>query len=389
MTSALARVEAQIAKQTNSAEYITVKAPGRVNLIGEHTDYNAGFVLPCAIDFSTYVAAKARADGQVQVTAIDNNNAQVQFAVHGGFTTDPDNPWSHYVRAVVQIMIDHGYPIAGADLILSGDIPQGAGLSSSASLCVAVCCAFDSLFELALQPLTMACISQEAENKYVGCQCGIMDQMASAMSCDGHASFIDCQSLELQAIRVPKELAVFIVDSGIQRGLVDTHYNQRRLDCERACSQLGIESLRTLDLETLLTHAPRLDELALRRARHVVTENQRVLQLVAAFEQCDHTALSSIMSESHRSMQQDFEITVPAIDALVHSIQRHLNHNGGARMTGGGFGGCIVILCHASYREGLESIVLPQYQNMTGYRASLYQCKPRGGVTIITPQATN
>lgn len=230
---------------------LQVQAPGRVNLIGEHTDYNDGFVLPCAIDFGTCVAARPRDDDQVQIVAADCDGAIDRFCVGTAIPHHEHAAWANYARGMVQMLAARGLALRGADLAVAGDVPQGAGLSSSASFEVAIGQAFKSLQGLALDPTELALTAQRAENEFVGCNCGIMDQLISARGQAGHALLIDCRSLDAEPVRLPPDLAVMIVHSRVKRGLVDSEYNTRRRQCEAAARHYGVPALRDVDLERL------------------------------------------------------------------------------------------------------------------------------------------
>ena len=386
MSKALAKLRSALPHEYGSGERVLIRAPGRVNLIGEHTDYNGGWVLPCAIDFATYIAAKKRDDRTIHGIALDLDSSEIQFGLDQGYQCDTTQSWSNYIRAVTQVLIDEGYALCGADIFVSGDIPQGAGLSSSASLCVGIAKAFNELCKLNLSPMVLSKIAQTAENRYVGCLCGIMDQVASAMSAQGHATLLDCESLESRLVCMPKDLHIAIIHSGISRGLVDSEYNSRRRDCETASQFFGVPSLRHVSLEQLESQRSELNPLAFKRAYHVVSENQRVLAFVEALSQGDTEGLGEIMKTSHRSMRDDFEITTPEIDLLVDQINRQIGSRGGSRMTGGGFGGCVVALCESSALKSIQTDAIPRYQEATGRVATLYTCSPHAGASILEPE---
>lgn len=360
---------------------LLVQAPGRVNLIGEHTDYNDGFVLPCAIDFHTLVAVSARQDRWVRVTALDFAGQVDEFNLDAPILRSADKPWVNYVRGVVQVLLAQGMTLSGVDMAILGNVPQGAGLSSSASLEVAVAQAFQSLCNLDhLSPTDLALIGQRAENQFVGCQCGIMDQLISAHGQRGHALLIDCRTLLTQAVPMPPDMAVMIIHSRIQRGLVESEYNSRRAQCEHAARHYGLSALRDLDLAQLESGASGLDELSYRRARHVVTENQRTLDAAKALAANQLNHLGTLMAQSHASMRDDFQITVPAIDTLVELVQNAIGSSGGARMTGGGFGGCVVALLPNAHVAEVKQIIEAKYRAPDGEKAHVDVCTPSEGV---------
>jgi galactokinase len=361
---------------------LSVRAPGRVNLIGEHTDYNDGFVLPCAIDFHTVVSGSPRHDGQIRVLAVDYDGECDVFDVREAIERTPAPTWANYVRGVVRFIVEAGYAPTGADLAISGNVPQGAGLSSSASMVVAVGQFFNSLHNLAIHPTDIALIGQRAENHFVGCQTGIMDQLISVSGQADHALLIDCRSLATQAVAMPRGVAVVIVDSHVRRGLVDSEYNIRRRQCEAAARYFGIKALRDLDIPTLEAGAAGLDAVAVRRARHVITDSQRAIDLAAALPSGDLKLIGRLMADSHASMRDDFEITVPAIDALVGIVKGVLGDDGGARMTGGGFGGCVVALMPGELAVRVRHAVASEYRALSGLDASIRVCHASAGAAV-------
>lgn len=264
---------------------------------------------------------------------------------------------------------------------MAGDVPQGAGLSSSASFEVAVGQAFKSLYNLPMSPTALALAAQRAENDFVGCNCGIMDQLISARGQAGHALLIDCRNLDVRPVPLPDDLAVMIVHSRVQRGLVDSEYNTRRQQCEAAARHYGVRALRDLDRSTLEAGAGGLDELVFRRARHVVTENARTLAAAEALAAGDLTTLGQLMAASHDSMRDDFEITVPAVDTLVDLLQRAIGPEGGARMTGGGFGGCVVGLLPRSRVADVKAAVAEGYRAPGGEAATVWVCTASAGAS--------
>ncbi|BDT66444.1 galactokinase [Comamonadaceae bacterium OS-1] len=382
MTATLqTRIDTAFAQHFGHAPTLHVRAPGRVNLIGEHTDYNDGFVLPCAIDFETRIAVGLRSDRQVRICACDYGDALDQFDLDAPITPRPDAQWANYVRGVVQVLLAKGLALGGMDLAIAGNVPQGAGLSSSASLEVAVGQAFNALYNSELlTPTEIALAAQKAENSFVGVNCGIMDQLISACGEADHALLIDCRSLSTQAVPVPAGLAVMIVHSHVQRGLVGSEYNTRRQQCEAAAAHYGVKALRDIDVARLERDAAGLDAVVLRRARHIVTENQRTLDAAQALTSGDLQRLGQLMAASHDSMRDDFEITVPPIDHLVAILQAAIGPQGGARMTGGGFGGCVVALLPEAVVPTARAAVAAQYRAPNGDAATVYVCHASAGV---------
>lgn len=357
----------------------TVKAPGRVNLIGEHTDYNDGFVLPAAINYYTYIALAPRDDRQLHLVAYNFDNESCIVDLDAVQEHDGAESWPNYVRGVVQELRKKGFTLAGGDLYIAGNVPAGAGLSSSASLEIALIRAFLSLSGETVDPTQAALIGQAAENNFVGCNCGIMDQLISARGQENAALLIDCQDLSLRTVPVPADWEILIVHSGVKRGLVDSEYNQRREQCETAAAFFGQSSLRAVELPQLLAAEGKLDELSFRRARHVLTENARTLAAADALAAGDLPALIKVMVESHASMRDDFNITTPAIDTLVEILLEAGAGNAGARMTGGGFGGCVVAVAPAAVIPHLIAAVEEQYQAKTGCVPTLIRAKASAG----------
>jgi galactokinase len=355
------------------------QAPGRVNLIGEHTDYNDGFVLPCAIDYQTLVAVSPRDDKTVRVVALDYENQQDEFSLSSDIQPHSSQQWSNYVRGVVKHLQLQGMTIGGADLAITGNVPQGAGLSSSASLEVVIGETFKQLYQLPMSKSDVALNGQAAENQFVGCNCGIMDQMVSACGAEHHALLLDCRSLDTQLISMPETLSVMIINSNVKRGLVDSEYNTRREQCEEAARILSIKALRDVSLTDLQRQKDKLSELVYRRAHHVVSDSERTLLAADALRNNDIKTLSRLMAESHHSMRDDFEITVTQIDFIVELLSSYLGESGGVRMTGGGFGGCVVALMPHNLVDGAKQLLAQKYQTKTGIKEDIYICKASNG----------
>jgi galactokinase len=383
MTTPLERSRAVFEKHFGEGG-ISVRGPGRVNLIGEHTDYNDGFVLPCAIDFETVVTGRRRDDRLVRVIAADYDDAEDSFDLDAEITLHDDAIWASYVRGVVKHLLARGLRLPGADLVISGNVPQGAGLSSSAALELAVGQAFKTLGELAISATELAVVGQEAENLFVGCNCGIMDQLISALGAQDQALLIDCRSLETNAVPLPSGAAVVIVNSNVRRGLVDSEYNTRRTQCEAAALHYGVAALRDIDEAALEVGRSGLDGVIYRRARHVVSENARTLAAADALAMGDLHQMGALMAASHASMRDDFEITVPAIDSLVQIIGAVIGDVGGVRMTGGGFGGCVVALVPQDKVSEIETAVAANYRSPEGLPATLYVCRASSGACTVT-----
>lgn len=353
-------------------------APGRVNLIGEHTDYNDGFVLPCAIDRGTAVAVGAGPGAAIEVVSADYGETD-RFDPAAPFAPAPG--WRTHVRAVAAVFRARGIAVDGMRIGIAGDVPQGAGLSSSASLGVALAAAFDRAG--ALGRTELALIAQTAENDFVGCACGNMDQLIAAHGQAGAALLIDCRSLEATPVPLPDVMAVLIVHSGITRGLVDSAYNERRAACEAVAAHFGIAALRDLDSATLAAGEGDLDPVAFRRARHVVTENARTHAMPAALAASDFAAIGALMTASHASMRDDFEITPPEIDRLVATISDALGGMGGVRMTGGGFGGCVVAITRQELIPDLIAAAMRHFDAVGRAPGLIHSCRPSGGLRVV------
>ena len=364
------------------APALIAHAPGRVNIIGEHTDYNEGFVFPAAINFGTWVAATKRADNDIVVTAMDYENQQNQFSL-SDINYDEEQGWANYVRGVVKVLKEAMPDFGGANLLVTGNVPQGAGLSSSASFEVAILKALSALYELPLDGVQAALLGQKAENTFVGCSCGIMDQLISAMGNEGMAMLLDCQSLAIEHSPLPDSHQIVIINSNVKRGLVDSEYNLRRQQCEQGASLLGVSSLREATMEMLEGAKAHMPEVVYRRAKHIVTENARTLAASQALKAGDIETVSEAMAQSHISMRDDFEITVRPIDYLVEIIGEVLGKSGGVRMTGGGFGGCVVALVPTDKFEAVKQVVADKYSDETGYSADIYVCTATQGAFAV------
>jgi galactokinase len=356
-----------------------VRAPGRVNLMGEHTDYNDGFVLPMAIDRAIHIALRRRDDGRVLLHSLDYDQT-AGFALErldkGG------TGWGEYVKGVAWALQAEGFALQGWEGVVAGDIPKGAGLSSSAALELAAARAFAAVADLPWDPARMARLGQKAENEWVGVRCGIMDQMASAASRAGHALFLDCRTLAYEHIPLPPGAAVVILDTGTRRGLVDSAYNERRRQCESAARTFGVPALRDVEAATFERRAAELDEVTRRRARHVVGDNARVLQAVAAMRRGDAPVLGELLDLSHTSLRDDFEVSSPALNAIVE-IAREQAGCLGARMTGAGFGGCAVALVREDAARGFAGQVAQRYRQETGGEAQVYVCRAAEGAGLL------
>jgi galactokinase len=357
---------------------IVVRSPGRVNLIGEHTDYNNGFVLPMAIDRAIWIALRPREDGRVVAGALDIGGS-VEFAVPRPARGGP--PWGEYLKGIAWVLGDAGYPVAGWEGVLAGEVPVGAGLSSSAALEIGTARAFAAVAAIPWEPLTMARIAQRAENEWVGVPCGIMDPLIVAAGEQGHALLIDCRTYEQSAVPLPDALAVVVMDTGTRRGLVGSGYEDRRAQCEAAARHFGVVSLRDLEMEVLERGADDIEDVVYRRARHVVSENARTLRFAQALRAGDVEEAGRLMNASHRSLRDDFEVSTPELDAMVEAA-RSVPGCAGARLTGAGFGGCAVALVWERELEAFTRLVVDDFRRATGREATLYACRPAAGADV-------
>ena len=357
----------------------TIQAPGRVNLIGEHTDYNDGFVLPCAIDYQTVIACARRDDRQIRVVAADYENAQDTFSLDEEIVSVQEPMWANYVRGVVKHLQRRHADFGGIDMVISGNVPQGAGLSSSASLEVAVGTVVQQLYNLPLYGADIQDNGKEAENQFVGCNCGIMDQLISALGQKDHAMLLDCRTLGTRPVSMPADIAVVIINSNFRRTLVGSEYNTRREQCEAGARFFNKKALRDVELAEFEAAEAKLDPQVAKRVRHVLTENARTLEAADALSRGDLSRMGQLMAESHASMRDDFEITVPPIDTLVEIVKAQIGEHGGVRMTGGGFGGCIVALMPLDRVDQVKAAVAEQYEAQTGIKETFYVCKASEG----------
>lgn len=361
---------------------LIVRAPGRVNLIGEHTDYNDGFVFPVAIDRATYVAARPRGDGKVRVFAVDLGDEDI-FALEQ-VERSSDKPWSNYIRGMVQSLRAAGHEVTGVDLAIASDVPRGAGLSSSAALEVAVGYTFQTLNRLNILGEELALMAQGAENSFVGVQCGIMDQLISVLGRADHALLIDCRDLSYRVVPLPASVAVVVCDSHVARTLAGSAYNQRRQECEEAVRLLRqwypkTLALRDISEEQLARHQDALPEVVRARARHVVSENNRAVRGATALEAGDVATFGRLMNESHASLRDDYQVSVPEMDLLVATAQQ-LDGCYGSRLTGAGFGGCTVSLVERGAVDRFAAGLQQEYRRVTGRNATIYVCRASNGV---------
>ncbi len=371
-------------KFPQSGPPVAAAAPGRVNLIGEHTDYNDGFVLPMAINDQIILIGSLRSDRQVHLYSMDFEEASV-FSLDA-IEASADTPWSNYIRGIC-VMYQKTTRLQGMNIVLQGRVPQGAGLSSSAALEVAAALLVKTLHGIRISSTALVKLAQSAENEFVGVQCGIMDQFVSMLGKQDHVLFLDCRSLDYELVPAPfSGTRVIVVDSGVKRGLVDSEYNKRRAQCSDAVDLLrdslpDIQSLRDVELKHLPLINSLPNELA-KRARHVVTENARVLQAVNHLRREDITSFGELMNQSHISLRDDYEVSCRELDLLVDmawSIPGTL----GSRMTGAGFGGCTVSLVEESASDAFTTQIKTHYKENCGISPRVFVYQASKGAHIL------
>ncbi len=356
------------------------RAPGRVNLIGEHTDYNLGFVFPIALELACYIAIAPAPHGRIDLYSRD---VQSEFSIPVSeiAAAEPLGIWSDYVLGVARELVRAGVSIDGCNLYIASDVPAGSGLSSSASLEIASALAL--LGARHMEPLEIALLAQRAESKFVGMPCGIMDQYASVFGRQHAAIQIDCRSLQHEYVNLPDAARIIAVNSLVKHELGTSAYRHRVAECAAAVEAIqkthpGVESLRDVSLPLFDQVQASIDPLPRRRARHIVSENQRVLDFAAAARAQDLHAMGNLFIASHRSMQQDYEITCDEIDFLVEEAVK-LPGVYGARMTGGGFGGCTVNLVAPEAVADFRTALQAAYWDKFGIEAAFYDCEPARG----------
>jgi galactokinase len=357
------------------------RAPGRVNLIGEHTDYNEGYVMPMAIGFYTWIAAAKRDDRQLEVYS-EHFDEKISLSLDA-LAGPPRKHWGDFIRGVAAVLQQAGYHLSGANLVIHGEIPLGAGLSSSASLEVSTALALTSLAGLAVPRVDLAKFCQTAEHQYVGTRCGIMDQFVASFGATGHALMLDCRSLEYQLLAIPENLRVVVCNSMVRHELASGEYNARRADCEAGVKILqsslpDVRSLRDVTLADLERYKHALPAPVYRRCRHVITENQRVLAAVNALQSQDADRFGHLLYRSHASLRDDFEVSCRELDLLVALASTRPGVYG-ARMTGGGFGGCTVNLVRSDYAGAFQSDIARMYAEAMGVTPEIYVCEPAQG----------
>ena len=359
------------------------RAPGRVNLIGEHTDYNDGFVMPAAIDLHTEVSIQPRDDRKLVISS-DTFAESVEFELDEA-THTARHHWSDYIRGVAVMLEREGHRLRGADLEIRSDVPIGSGLSSSAALEVATAYALLESIGVAIDPIELARLCQRAENDFVGMRCGIMDQFISCLGRAGNALMLDCRSLEYRLLPLPEDVRLVICNTMVKHELAASTYNERRAECEAgvrhfAKSKPSVRALRDMTIAGLERHHTELDGTILKRCHHVISENERVIKAATALEERNLMAFGELMAESHRSLRDDYEVSCAELDTMV-DLANQVEGVYGARMTGGGFGGCTVNIVAADSVQRFKQAVADGYEQATGIAPDIFVCSTSNGVS--------
>ncbi len=354
-----------------------VQSPGRVNLIGEHTDYNEGFVMPIAIDRELQIAFRARDDSRIRIHSMDFNQTE-EFDLN---FLDKRGGWIEYIKGVARELKNAGHDLVGWEGVITGNIPIGAGLSSSAALELAAAKVFSCVSKFAWDPGQMAVICQRAENLWVGVHCGIMDQMVSAAGKAGHALFIDCRSLDIEHVPIPGFISIVVLDTSTRRDLTSSAYNERRMQCERAAHMIGVKALRDVHISEMETCLAKLERVLAKRAKHVITENYRVVQVKDALQAGDLDKTRKLIHQSHESLRDDFEVSSKPLNLIVDAAVQQVGCYG-ARMTGAGFGGCAIALVDQAYIADFTENVTEIYKRETSLVAKVYVCQPSQGTRL-------
>ncbi len=386
LESRIAELVEKFTEVYGSSPELIVRAPGRVNLIGEHTDYNDGYVLPVAIDRDVLVAASRTSDMHVSLYSV-NFDRVAGFDLDRPIRRDSVNKWSNYPRGVAVMLQKRRKRILGVNMVVEGNVPLGSGLSSSAAFEVASALMFKALNGFEMEDTEIALLCQAAENEFVGVNCGIMDQFVSCLGKKDHALFVDCRTLDHESVPMASGVKVIVADTMKKRGLVDSEYNLRRSQCEEAVSILrtylpNIKALRDVTVSDFKSHGHRLPPTVRRRAEHVVRENERVLESVEALRAGSVVIFGRLMDQSHESLRDSYEVSCRELDVMVDAARR-VPGVFGSRMTGAGFGGCTVsIVADDSVKDFLEPVP-EEYKSRTGIEPAVYVCTPENGAEIL------
>lgn len=360
------------------------RAPGRLELFGAHTDYNEGYVAAIAIGQAAVAAAAPRDDGLVRAVS-DHESERADLSL-GAIEAGPQGCWWDYLAGVIALLAEHGCAVTGADLALVSDVPVGSGVASSAAVELAYALALTALFGCEIGAEELALLCQRAENEYVGMRCGILDQFSSSFGRAGRAMWLDCRTLQRRLVPISDRGARFVVcDTRRPRELVGSEYNRRREQCEQAARLLGVSALRDLDLPTLETRAGELDDTLLRRARHVVSENERVQRGVALLEAGEVAAVGEIINRTHESLRDDYQVSCSELEAMRAAA---LGAPGcyGARLVGAGFGGCVMALVEAAAVDEFIARVGPEYRTATGLQPRVFATSACDGARVLHTQ---
>jgi galactokinase len=357
------------------------RAPGRVNLIGEHTDYSEGYVMPVAIDLSCWVAIGSRDDRKLAIYSEDLDEAAELNLANPHF--QPIHHWSDYPFGVAAVLQQDGYSVRGANVYIRSEVPLGAGLSSSAALEVAVGYALLRSSGYEIETLQLALLCQRAENKFVGARCGLMDQFAACHAQRGTALLLDCRSLQYRLLALPRKGSLLVCDTKVKHEIASSEYNLRRSDCEEAVRILNktlphVRALRDVNIRELEDHRNLLPPTLYKRARHVVTENERVASAAEAFEKGDVDAFGTLMRASHRSLRDDYQVSCAEVETMIAIADRQRGVYG-SRLTGGGFGGCTISLVDSEYSAEFRRQVAEAYHSATGLYTDIYLCQASEG----------
>lgn len=358
----------------------SVFAPGRVNIIGEHTDYNSGFVFPVAIEYGISGEFSATNSNEVNIYSLDFNNS-LSIDLNNLDYTQRNHDWSDYVMAVIWVLKTHDYKLSGFDLVISSNLPTGAGLSSSAAFELLIAQVFAKASNFEFEPVEMALLMQKAENEYIGVKCGIMDQMIIANAKANHAMLLDCADTSITHTKLDDNFVIAILDTGTRRELVDGEYNQRRSQCENVSAFFAVDVLRKVNLQELEQSKNQLSALEYKRAKHVISENQRVLDTINALEKQDLKTFGELIKQSHISLRDDFAVSTKYLDSIVEIANSYAGCIG-ARMTGAGFGGCAIAILEKNNVANFEKYILDNYKQHTGLDARVYITKATNGVSV-------